>query len=161
QLLAKNGSDPGHEVQLIRKDGSIAELWVSSTVHRDPITGAREILSVSRDLTAQRRAEAALAQSRDYLEQSQRLGRTGYIVSDRAMQQVTWSDTMFEIRGVAPRPWFSFPEALAFIHPEDRPAFDAARQTCVAERRPYELELRVVCPDGRIIWEHSIGHPQF
>jgi PAS domain S-box-containing protein len=151
-----------YEVELRRKDGSVADMQVSTRAHRDPITGRRELLSVLTDQTARKQAEQALAQSRDYLLRSQQIGNTGYIVVDMRNRSSTWSDSMFAIRQVPRRDApFDAVESVAFIHPDDRELFAKARDAAIASGQPYEIELRVVRSDGGIVWEHSIGEPLY
>jgi two-component system, cell cycle sensor histidine kinase and response regulator CckA len=151
-----------YEVEIRRKDGSVADVLVSTRAHRDPITGRRELLSVLTDQTARKQAEQALAQSRDYLLRSQQIGNTGYIVVDMRNRTSSWSDSMFAIRRV-PRQDSSFDaaESVAFIHPDDRLLFAKARDAAIASGQPYDIELRVVRPDGGVVWEHSIGQPLY
>ncbi len=115
----------------------------------------------TRDLLEFERARDDLERNRNYLLQAQRLGRTGYIVVDSRARRATWSETVFEIRQVQPREFFSFEEALAFIHPDDQGAYAAAREAGIAEKRPFHTEVRIIRPDGSIIWEHAVGHPNF
>jgi len=119
------------------------------------------VISASFDITELKRTRDDLERNRDYLLQAQRLGRTGYIVVDNLARRVTWSETVFEIRRVQPREFFSFEEAISFIHPDDRAAYTAARDAGIAEKRPFHTEVRIIRPDGSLIWEHAIGHPNF
>jgi signal transduction histidine kinase len=112
------------------------------------------------DVTQLRRTEAELRESRELLIESQRLGRTGYTVSDVARDRVFWSDSLFEIRGVPKRPWFTFEESRSFIHPDDITAVLKAIDTAVAERRPFRAEHRVRRADGAYGWEYIVGHPR-
>ena len=47
------------------------------------------------------------------------------------------------------------------IHPEDRDRSREAFDRAVGERTDYELDYRVVLPDGTIKFIHAIGHPVF
>jgi PAS domain S-box-containing protein len=113
------------------------------------------------DITLRKRAEAALSQSQDLLVESQRLGKVGYILTDAAGQRVSWSDSLFELRRVPRRPFFTYYETIAFIHPEDRPKYVAARDAAFAAGRDFAIDVRVLRGDGSVGWEHSVGHPRF
>jgi len=164
--LAERGIDAYCGAPLFDSRGKpLGLLAVAKRTAFDNIDLVRNVLQVFAGRAAaeleRETIEASLRESREWLLQSQRLGRTGYVVTDVAAGRVIWSDTMFEIRGVAPRPSFSFAEALAFIHPDDLPLFDAARAQSQLTRGPYDIELRVIRPDGQVIWERSIGLPEF
>ncbi len=111
--------------------------------------------------TERKAAEEAVRQTQELLLESQRLGKVGYILVDTASERVYWSDSMFELRRVARRDFFTFEEAVAFIHPEDRQRYFDARNTAVAARRDFVLDVRVVRGDGSIGWEYSVGHSRF
>jgi PAS domain S-box-containing protein len=113
------------------------------------------------DIGERKRAERALAESRDLLLESQRLGGVGYILSDLVNDRVYWSDSLFELRRVPRRAFFTFEETLHYLHPEDLAEYMRARNAAVAERRDYEIDARVRRGDGTIAWEHSVGHPRY
>jgi PAS domain S-box-containing protein len=97
----------------------------------------------------------------DLLLKAQVLGHTGYVISDVARDRVYWSASLFEQRRVPPRAWFTRGEAIEFLHPEDRPRFEAARDEALRAHRGFEIEMRVLCGDGAVIWEHCVAEPQF
>ena len=113
------------------------------------------------DITERKRAEQALAESRDLLLESQRLGGVGYILSDLVNDRIYWSDSLFELRRVSRRAFFTLEETMGFLHPEDLAEYMRVRSVAVAERRNYEIDVRVRRGDGTIGWEHSVGHPRY
>ena len=58
-------------------------------------------------------------------------------------------------RGAQPGP---FDEYVARVHPEDRERFTAAVGHSVADGLDYELEFRVVHPDGQVRWLWTRAH---
>ena len=148
-------------LQLRRKDGTLVDATATSVLRRDPVTGAEEVLTFAVDQTARRRAEAALRESQELLVEAQHLGRVGHIFADRIAKRVRWSKSLFEIRRVRWRESFSFEEAIAFIHPDDRLHYEMARDAAIAAHRDFEIEVRILRGDGSFGWEHSIGRPRF
>ena len=100
-------------------------------------------------------------QNFDLLLRAQSFGRTGYIVSDMARNRVYWSDSLFELRKVPRRPFFTREEGMQYIHPDYRDAFNQLRERAIRERRGFEHEMRIVCGDGSQIWERGSSQPQF
>src|SRR5882724_12244303 len=44
-------------------------------------------------------------------------------------------------------------------HPDDRQVYDEAMVTAVRETRPFEVDLRIIRPDGSMRYVHSKGQP--
>jgi len=147
--------------RVIRGDGSVG--WEQSLTRRRYDGNGRTIgeLTAVQDITALKEIEADLLRSRDLLQASQRLGKTGYLFSIVKENKVYFSDSMFELRGIPKRPWFTFAEAAEFVHPEDREIYATARAEAVRERRNFAIENRVIRPDGEVYWEYAVGQPMF
>jgi PAS domain S-box-containing protein len=112
------------------------------------------------DITSRKRDEIALRESRELLIESQRLGKLGYILADIANKRVYWSDSLFELRGVARREFFAPGESLLLLHPEDQRKYAAARDAAVAAHRDFAIDVRTRRTDGSYGWEHIVGHPR-
>lgn len=149
------------EARTIRGDGTIG--WEHGIGHPrfDGAGNLTGLLIVLRDITEDKTGALALRESRELLVESQRIGKTGYILFDLAADRVYWSESLFELRRVPPRPYFTLEENAAFIHPDDLPGLVAARMAAIDARRPYETNLRFLRGDGTIGWERGIGHPRF
>jgi PAS domain S-box-containing protein len=102
-----------------------------------------------------------LDQDRELLLRAQILGRTGYVISDALADRVYWSDSLFEIRKIPKRPYFTRKEALDFFHPNDRVNFAKLRDTAIEARKSFTTEWRFNCGDGSQIWERGIVQPQY
>jgi C4-dicarboxylate-specific signal transduction histidine kinase len=50
-------------------------------------------------------------------------------------------------------------ERLERIHPEDRAKWQAAIDRAIAEASDYEVEVRILLPDGTVKFIHTVGHP--
>jgi formate hydrogenlyase transcriptional activator len=53
-------------------------------------------------------------------------------------------------------PW---EKRLQRVHPEDRARWQAAIERAIQEKTDYDLEFRILLPDGTVKWIHSVGHP--
>ncbi|MGD0191835.1 MAG: PAS domain S-box protein [Rhizomicrobium sp.] len=104
---------------------------------------------------------AQLRTSLDLLLRAQQFGKTGYVISDLRENRVYWSDSLFEQRKIPRRPYFTRDEAMNFIHPDDRAAYVEMRERAIADRRDFQLEMRVLCGDGSTIWEKGLTQLQF
>jgi len=136
------------------------------------------------DIHDRRQAEERLRRSEAYLQEAQRLGRIGCFVRDMSSKITFASPELLRIFGFcsdhegASSPCFdpegpsqqilielpdhgTYPALLERIHPEDRPLFDEMKKRFSREQSAYELEYRIVLPDGSIRNCHHVVHPVF
>jgi PAS domain S-box-containing protein len=104
---------------------------------------------------------ADLQRSQAYLAEAQRLTHTG----SWAFNETTplyWSEENCRIWGFDPQQ--GLPDRgmiLQRIHQEDRGRLLEVVQKAVRERRDYDVELRIVLPNGVVRHIHGLGHPVF
>ncbi|MBI2812701.1 MAG: PAS domain S-box protein [Opitutae bacterium] len=102
------------------------------------------------EITAQKRAEAALREKEQLLSESQRIAHIGGWYWDLA-GPIRWTDETYRVYGVAPETFTLNAESFFnLIHPEDRPAMQRWVAACAAGERPGELEFRALPPDGSV-----------
>jgi len=98
-----------------------------------------------------------------YLEGAARLSHTGSWALDVVSRRVTfWSDEALRIFGLilgVVEPSEGYLET--FVHPKDKSYAMAARRTAIEERNPWDLQHRIVRPDGSVRYIHTIGQPYF
>jgi PAS domain S-box-containing protein len=115
----------------------------------------------STDVEDHKRAEQELRRSEAWLAEAQAMTHTGSFVWDiRTRHAVYLSDEWYLVFGFDPekdkdRAW---EERWQRVHPEDRPRWKAAVERGIKEKCNYELEERLVLPDGSIKYLHIIGH---
>lgn len=115
------------------------------------------------DVEERRRAEQALRRSDAYLEEAQRLSHTGSWAYDMASRRLIYcSDENFRLFGYDPAGGLpSNADWSPRIHPEDRQAAFATMRQKIEERSGYEVDYRVVHPDGTTKYLRSVAHPVF
>jgi PAS domain S-box-containing protein len=102
-------------------------------------------------------ASAALAEEiearDDRLELMLAASGTGFWEWDITSGALVWSDAIYEQHGLPPGDEApDFQSYLAMIHPDDRAPFQAAIDQALAGERPFDLEFRLLWPDGSIHW---------
>jgi PAS domain S-box-containing protein len=160
-LEASGKADPDRtrpmELLQHRKDGS--PIWIESTLSfiRDAAGRPAQILCMAKDITERRQALLALKESRHLLEQAQVFGHIGSWVSEAGPPaRLDWSAETFRIFGVAPGQFDGRPESFSrLVHPEDREAVSRAAQAALGGGPAYDLEHRIVRPDGQVRWVHE------
>jgi len=113
-----------------------------------------------RDITERKRAEDELRRSEALLAAGQRMSHTASWVFNVATGDLFWSLEHFRICGVDPQTFgVTHEKARLLIHPDDRVSVSEAFDTMTAQGRLFERDFRILCPDGRIRFVHSVGHP--
>src|SRR5215831_8085471 len=109
------------------------------------------------------RVNESLRQSEAHLAEAQRLSHIGSWALDVTTREfVHWSQEHFRLFGFDPeRGTPSFEIFLRRIHPDDRDRAVEVIETAIREATDYELDWRIVSPDGAIRYIHAEGHPVF
>ncbi|MBD1918767.1 MULTISPECIES: PAS domain S-box protein [Cyanophyceae] len=95
--------------------------------------------------------EQALRRSRSSLAEAQRIAQLGSWEFDLACQTITWSAEMFRLHGLAPALCApSYEQWQQTMPPEDWRFLEAAIEQSIALGTPYEVEHRLVRPDGSV-----------
>ncbi|MGK7900325.1 MAG: PAS domain S-box protein [Hormoscilla sp.] len=103
-------------------------------------------------------AEEKLRKSEANLAEAQKVAHIGSWELDVATKAVTWSAEIFGIFGLDPMaaaPTFSDRQ----IHPGDRELWLESMQQGLTEGKPYELDVRIIRPDGQIRYVQAKGKP--
>jgi PAS domain-containing protein len=119
------------------------------------------VVSIVRDITAERETTQALERTRRLLEEGERIAHLGvweYIV---ATQETVWSAEECRIYGLepgAPSPdyWAMLRDC---IHPDDAEGLDRLFQEALRREKPFEMEHRIVRPDGSVRIVRDRAHP--
>ena len=143
---------PDQHVRIIRADGAVRWMrrWFGVDTDADgTITGATGTLQ---DVTEQRAAAERLRDSERLLKRAQQLSRIGSWEYDLETNRAAWSDEMYEILGLKPRPTGPTRDDLArMVHPADLDLHHQHYNTAIAERLPSRsFDMRVIRADGAL-----------
>ncbi|MFH1057461.1 MAG: PAS domain S-box protein [Pseudomonadota bacterium] len=157
----RDGQVRGVAYQFRRQDGRLMDVLLDSSLARQP-DGKHFSLSVMRDVTEERRLRQELEQARAelaenlarrtaeldrFFELSQGLlciaSLDGFLKRVNPIWQKTLGYTSEELTG---RPY------MDFVHPEDRPATQAAMAQLVQGRPLVDFQNRYLTKDGRYLW---------
>jgi len=117
------------------------------------IENARLYQQAQEEIEARAAALADLAESNRRLELARETASMGIWEWNIQTREVNWSPEMYQFHGLAPGALQVDPRAwLRTVHAEDRIRVQRAFQQAVAQREGYDLEFRVVLPDGQLRW---------
>ena len=136
-------------------------LLTTKVPFRDRTGAIVGLVGVARDITERKRAQEALARVSLMLAEGQRIAHLGsfeYVVETRT---TVWSEEEFRIYGLDPAgPAPAYEVMLAqCIHPDDAARLHQTFTAAMQSRSIYELEHRIVRPDGSMRIVHDKAHP--
>jgi len=168
------GVHPVHQHRIVRPSGEVrtvqsitSKLWKTTEVGpEDGISREHNrLFGTVQDITELKQAEEAshalsrdLRESKDWLEEAQRVAHLGYWVWDLETNQVIWSEETYRIFGLVPKGG-SFDVALVreMTHPDDREAVFATAKKAIDTETRADCEHRLLRPDGGMRVVHSLG----
>ncbi len=147
------------EIREKRVDGSAFLAAISTSIIFDSDGQPFGLLSISRDITAQKESERALRESREQFKLVLDNAAHGYWDWDLAADTVYRDENWYRIFGIDPT--ISTPDDYLWeysIHEEDRETVEAHLQNHLAfPDQPFDIEYRVWKGGGQLIWVHSRG----
>ncbi|HEY5514452.1 MAG TPA: PAS domain S-box protein [Geomonas sp.] len=125
------------------------------------IGDTRETVVSLLDITAQKRVEDALRQSRATLAVAQRIASLGNWDWDVVTDSLTWSEEVFRIFGIDSASPPTYEEFLRAVHPDDRERVIKAINDALFNKKPYHMDHRIVLPGGAVRTLSSRGEVSF
>jgi PAS domain S-box-containing protein len=115
------------------------------------------------DIENLKRTERRLRESETHLAEAQRLSHTGSWALRPATKQILyWSEESYRIWGFDPQQ--GLPNRATVwqrIHPGDRDRMLKETQEALRQKRDYQVDFRIVLPDGTVKYLEAIGHHLF
>ena len=140
---------------LRREDGQIRHVHEYGEGVRDEDGKIVALEGLVYDVTERREAAEVLRKSEARLAEAQRLAHLGGWEWDIRTDEISWSDEVYRIYGLAPRSFVpSFERFMEVVHPDDKVLISGAIGGALTSCKPYELEHRIVRPDGEVRWVH-------
>jgi len=168
------GVHPVHQHRIVRPSGEVrnvqsitSKLWKTtppglengiSRAHNRLFGTVQDITELKRAEEASRALSRDLQESKDWLEEAQRVAHLGYWIWDLETNQVIWSEETYRIFGLVPK-GDSFDVALVreMMHPDDREAVFMTAKKAIDTGTRADCEHRLFRPDGEMRVVHSLG----
>ncbi|MGI8984184.1 MAG: PAS domain-containing protein, partial [Acidimicrobiales bacterium] len=152
------GGEWSDESVVIHKEGHMIEV---ATMHRavtDELGHVVAVVCEGEDVSAERRLASELRATRDEQRLALAAGRLGILRWDRATTRVSLDETAEALLGLDPGTFPGTSEAwMSVVHPDDRARVGAVLDRALDARGSYDLEYRVVWPDGSLHWLQGRG----
>ncbi|MBX0289069.1 PAS domain S-box protein [Hymenobacter sp. HSC-4F20] len=136
------------------------EFWedILLTAIPDPEEGGHLVHASWRDITEEKRAATRIRESEERLKMALNASETGVWTIDYGTNLVHWDTRSQHIFGrpYSPNP-APFQVVQEAVHPEDLAAVAAALQRSAKEYAPFDLEHRILWPDGTVRYVSAVG----
>jgi PAS domain S-box-containing protein len=125
----------------------------------DEVSFVQSIANVLAQAVQRRRDEQAVLDRDQRLELAMAASRTGIWEWDVATGALAWSREICALHGVAPdEAPPDFDDYLTrLVHPDDRERLRTTAETAVRDGSQFDLEFRVVTPDGLVRWTNGVA----
>jgi len=142
-------------------DGEYRWFLIHGAPLRDEAGNIARWYGTAIDIEDRKRAEQALRRSESFLADAQKMSHTGSWAYDVASRRIIHSSEEYH-RLFGFDPTASIPDPAEWvrrIHPDDQErAIDIMGQK-IRERADYEVDFRIIHPDGTIKYVHGTAHP--
>ena len=146
QLAQEESPRAGPSALPVTRDNEIGQL----------IRGFNHLLS----RLAQR--EQHLREKSGCLDEAQSISKTGSWTLTMPEEKLECSDEMLRLFGLNPKTaTLSLQHIQQCVHPEDQERVDKAFWAAMTARTPYDLNHRMLTPDGQLKWVRSRVQPEF
>ena len=139
------------------------ERWCGAVLYpvKDEAGRVENVILIHEDVTERMAAEAALRRTADRLRLALEGARMGDWSWDAATDLMSLSDRACEIYGVPHGTHATREQMRQCLHPDDRQRSRDVLARAVADRAAYDIEYRVVKPDGATVWVAVRGRAQY
>ncbi|MDD9301974.1 MAG: cache domain-containing protein [Desulfobacter sp.] len=149
------------ELEMVKKDGS--KIWSETTARflRDDNGRPDRILGISRDITQRKELEKKLRQSNAGLRLAQKIAKVGNWFMDSKARMPVWSSEVYEIHERDPGDGPFRLEAYQNMYRNKWwTLFQDSLEAAIHQGVPYNIEVRLVLPSGKIKWVNIICEPE-
>lgn len=148
-------------------DGSLHEIEAVGRVFEGEGGEPMRMVGILRDVTEERRAKEGLQRAHRRLALATESGGIGVWEWDLATDGLLWDEQMYALYGVDREERSVYETWASRLHPSDRERAAGALQAALLGGPDYDIEFRVVWPDGSIHVVHAMarvtrdadGHP--
>lgn len=104
-----------------------------------------------------KQTEESLRKSEERFTEVQRIAHIGNWEQDMVTNEICWSDEMYHIFGLKPQEYneITYERFLNCVHPADREFVKKSINDALYEKKPYEIDYRVIHKDKTIRDVHS------
>jgi PAS domain S-box-containing protein len=140
------------QYRLRRHDGEYRQVTDQGVPRYGPRGNFRGYVGACVDITDLLKKEAALREIEERVALAAEAAQLGAWELDTTTNSIWVSDKVCELFRLKPAEQVRYAEFQEHVHPQDRAGHDAAIEKAIETRGGYEMEFRVLLPDGTVRW---------
>ncbi len=110
-------------------------------------------VGIDRDITERKKIEHELIEKNFRLLKAEEIAHLGFLDWDLQTNNIFLSDEVYELYGLPRTSHFTTPEFVTkVVHPDDLKYVSERLMAAINENQAYNVDHRIVRPDGEIIW---------
>ncbi|MBD3886740.1 PAS domain S-box protein [Phormidium tenue FACHB-886] len=148
------------ETVLQTLQGDRFDVWVTITFPASSEPYDRVLVSLL-DISDRKRTEAALRNSAERLSVALAAAKLGDWRWDAATDLVTFSEQAAKIFGIPPGPHLTWTQMQTLLHVADQAKARLQVEQAIAEHSDYDIEYRVIQPEGTERWVAAKGRAHY
>ncbi|WOD40214.1 PAS domain-containing protein [Nodosilinea sp. E11] len=110
-----------------------------------------------RDITELKQNAKILKRNQEHLSLAMAAAKMGSFDWNIQTGEVRFSENLKTLFGLAPDSLNTYETVIGLVHPDDLQSVQQALHRAVYQREEYNVELRVIRPDGTVCWIMSLG----
>lgn len=150
-----NGTFLG-ELRFKRKDGSLLDCYVSSSVFKD-LSGQEKNILIIRDNLHSISINKKLFEENAMLQEMSEMGQIAFWEYDNIHNKLFWSKEGYRIHELPVGSKVEVDMAIEFYHPAFRKKILEAFTNCLEKKESFDLKLRFISASGKKLWVRTTG----
>lgn len=155
--MLDTGESIPNEHRLRCKDGSYRWQLVRAMPNRDRSERIVSWYCTSTDIDELKQAEAALKAQTGLMQMAGQISRLGGWALEVPDMRFLWSDEASAILGLPKGSAPTLESAIGLCEPQWRELATRVAQDCLNHGTPFNVEVKMLTPDGRSVWIRSMG----
>lgn len=161
QQAGRTGQNAEGEFEFVFDESDVRFIYGRAVPLWDESGRVRGVIGAFLDLSERKRVEEALRESNERLNLALAAADMGDWSWDAATDIVTFSEPAAVIFGIPPGPYMTWTQMRELLHEQDRDRARLEVERAILEHSDYDIEYRVMRPDGVSCWVTAKGRAQY